>query len=144
MSLGGTTAAARLSPYPTVAALTLCAHRPRAPRTPLKCDQAERVEMTDDRIIEITSRAHFQEVVQNELVLVDFYTDGCPPCKTVAKIIPSLVAMFPGLTVAKIDESGNEELVEEFGLDEVGYPMIMIYRGGRPSTTTSRLGRKPS
>jgi thioredoxin 1 len=98
--------------------------------------------MTDERIIEITSRAQFEEIVQTGLVLVDFYTDGCPPCKVVAKIFPSLVAMFPGLTIAKINESDNEDLVEDFDVDEVGYPNLMIFRDGRCIDTDVPFGSK--
>ena len=98
--------------------------------------------MSDERIIEITSRAHFEEVAQNELVLVDFYTPGCPPCTTVEKIFPSLVAMFPGLTIAKINEEDNQDLVEDFDVDQAGYPSLMLFRDGRCVDTDVPFGSK--
>jgi thioredoxin reductase (NADPH) len=84
-----------------------------------------------DHIVNV-SADHFQEEVLNNTgpVIVDFYSEGCPPCQALAPIYEHLAAQFGDrLKFVKIMRQDNRELTESLGINSS--PTILFYNHGR-------------
>ena len=66
-----------------------------------------------------------------ELVVVDFWGEGCPNCDVYAQAEPSLLAELEGapLRVVKVNAYQHEELARRFGL--FGIPTFLLFRDGK-------------
>lgn len=77
------------------------------------------------------SVATFQtEVLESDkTVLVDFWSDGCPPCKRLAPVIDELATENEGnAVVGKVNVGDNMDLAMKYGISAV--PTILVFKGG--------------
>lgn len=74
---------------------------------------------------------NFEEVVlQGEgVVLVDFWSEGCEPCKALMPDIEELAAQYTQVTFTKLDAASNRRLAIKERV--LGLPTIAIYKGGQ-------------
>lgn len=73
----------------------------------------------------------FQQIVLNsaEPVLVDFWGEGCPPCKAIAPLIDAISEEFNGKArVVKINVNENTQYASEYGITAV--PSVLYFKGG--------------
>lgn len=69
------------------------------------------------------------EVLTSEQpVLVDFWSDGCPPCKRLSPIIDALAAANENTKIGKVNVGENMELAMSHGITAV--PTILLFKGG--------------
>ncbi len=62
-------------------------------------------------------------------VLVDFWSEGCPPCRELSPVIDELSAESAGTAkVGKINVTENMELAIKYGVAAV--PTILVFKGG--------------
>ncbi len=62
-------------------------------------------------------------------VLIDFWSDGCPPCKRLAPVIEELASENEGKSVVgKVNVGQNMELAGEYGISVV--PTILLFKNG--------------
>ena len=83
------------------------------------------------------------EVMHSELpVLVDFYTEQCPPCRVISPLIEEIENERGGsLKVVKIDAAGEPEFTALFRISSV--PTLLLFRGGqRIAQLTGARGKK--
>ncbi|ADO68739.1 thioredoxin family protein [Stigmatella aurantiaca] len=68
---------------------------------------------------------------QGELVVVDFWGEGCPNCEVYAAAEPALLAELEGarMRVVKVNAYQDEELARRFGL--FGIPTFLLFRDGK-------------
>lgn len=68
---------------------------------------------------------------RGELVVVDFWGEGCPNCDVYAAAEPSLLSELEGapLRVVKVNAYEQEELARRFGL--FGIPTFLLFRDGK-------------
>ena len=68
---------------------------------------------------------------RGELVVVDFWGEGCPNCDVYAAAEPALLAQLEGapLRVVKVNAYEQEELARRFGL--FGIPTFLLFRDGK-------------
>ncbi|HLL01823.1 MAG TPA: thioredoxin family protein [Myxococcaceae bacterium] len=68
---------------------------------------------------------------RGELVVVDFWGEGCPNCDVYAAAEPSLLSELEGapLRVVKVNAYQHEELARRFGL--YGIPTFLLFRDGK-------------
>ncbi len=68
---------------------------------------------------------------KDELVVVDFWGDGCPNCEIYAAAEPALLAELDGapMRVVKVNAYQYEDLAKRFGL--FGIPTFLLFRGGK-------------
>ena len=68
---------------------------------------------------------------RGELVVVDFWGEGCPNCDVYAEAEPSLLGELEGapLRVVKVNAYQHEELARRFGL--FGIPTFLLFRDGK-------------
>ncbi|MEM7782189.1 MAG: thioredoxin [Planctomycetota bacterium] len=69
------------------------------------------------------------EVLKSEQpVMVDFWSDGCPPCKRLAPVIDALAESNDSAKVGKVNVGQHMELAMEYGITAV--PTILVFKGG--------------
>ncbi|MCK8500871.1 thioredoxin family protein [Myxococcus fulvus] len=68
---------------------------------------------------------------QGELVVVDFWGDGCPNCEIYAAAEPELLSELEGarMRVVKVNAYQHESLAHRFGLH--GIPTFLLFRDGK-------------
>jgi len=78
-----------------------------------------------------TLRKSFKDIVATEpLVLVDFYTEWCGPCKMLKPILEQLHAeMGSEVKILKVDVDRNPKAASEFQI--MGVPTLMLFRNGQ-------------
>ncbi len=71
-----------------------------------------------------------REVLQNDQpLLVDFWSDWCPPCKAIGPIIEELATEFDGVArVGTVDVDGNKSLAQRFAITSI--PTLLFFRNG--------------
>ena len=81
-------------------------------------------------MITLTTENFDEQVLKSDLpVLVDFWTDWCPPCKMIAPILEEIDAELGGrLVVAKLNADDHPEIALRY--DVLGYPTLNLYRDG--------------
>jgi thioredoxin 1 len=63
-------------------------------------------------------------------VLVDFWGEGCPPCRTMAPIIDQIATEYAGKAkVGKLDVGSNMQTAVRYQIR--GVPTLLVFQGGR-------------
>ena len=71
------------------------------------------------KAVEITD-SNFNEVVNNGVVLVDFWAEWCGPCRMIAPMIEELASEYDGkATIGKLDVDNNQESSVKFGVRSI-------------------------
>jgi thioredoxin len=82
-------------------------------------------------MIELTDQNFKKEVMENpKLVLVDFYTSWCPPCKILAPIMEKLSKEFKEeIIFTKINIDSNPVVSQQFGIESI--PTVALFKDGK-------------
>ena len=74
---------------------------------------------------------NFNEIISNNnLVLVDFYTEWCGPCKMLAPIIAEIKEELKDkVYVIKVNVDEEEDLSNKFGIYSI--PTLVLIKGGK-------------
>lgn len=69
-----------------------------------------------------------------KLVLVDFYSDGCVPCKRLSPILTELEGVYKDkIFVGKVNAVFETELVEIYGITST--PTVLLFQNGEVRET---------
>jgi thioredoxin 1 len=64
-----------------------------------------------------------------KLVLIDFYSDSCIPCKMMSPVLAELEEQFgEKLYIGKVNIAYEEELVSRFGI--LSAPTLLLFKDG--------------
>lgn len=70
------------------------------------------------------------EVIQQTgVVLVDFYTDGCGPCRMMMPTLEELAIEQSNLKIVKVDAAANNVLAANFRVSAV--PTFVLFNNGQ-------------
>jgi len=84
----------------------------------------------------------FKELADKGLVLADFYSTTCGPCKMLGFVLRDVEKEFGNdLTILKIDFDQNKDLTEEYGV--TGYPTLILFKDGKEAGRLQGLQQKP-
>jgi thioredoxin 1 len=74
--------------------------------------------------------SNFEEIIKGEEpVLIDFYTDWCPPCKLLSPIIEEMEKEFEGrVIVSKMNIDENPITANKFQIDRI--PTVILFSKG--------------
>ncbi len=80
---------------------------------------------------QVTGGDFDSEVLRSkEPVLVDFYTDGCGPCRMMAPVLQEIEAEANGqLKIVKVDAAADAELAASYGVR--GVPAFYAFANGK-------------
>ncbi|WP_182882383.1 MULTISPECIES: thioredoxin [unclassified Microbispora] len=92
-------------------------------------------------MITLTAENFDEQVLRSGTpVLVDFWTDWCPPCKMIAPILEEIDAeLGDRLTVAKLNADDHPEIARRYNV--LGFPTLNLYRDGE--VVQQIVGAKP-
>ena len=80
-------------------------------------------------VLKINNENFRSEVLQSEkVVLLDFYADGCGPCRMLGPIIDEIAAENPNIKVGKVNVDENMELANQFKV--VSIPLLVVIKDG--------------
>ena len=81
------------------------------------------------------------EVLQaDELVLVDFWADWCPPCRKLAPVIDALADEYKGrVKVVKLNVDESPEVASRYAIFSI--PTLLLFRGGQ--VVEQQVGFRP-
>ena len=69
----------------------------------------------------------FDDVIQNNaLVVIDFWSRQCQPCKAFAKICAQIAPDYSDVVFASVDVDDQSELAQEF--EVIAVPFVLIIR----------------
>ena len=86
------------------------------------------------------NEGNFNEVINNEKVLVDFYADWCGPCKMQSPIVDAIADEHPEIKVGKINIDDEMDIAEKYGI--VSIPTLLIFKNGEIAGKFVGLTRK--
>ena len=86
--------------------------------------------------------AEFKELADKGLVLADFFSTTCGPCKMLGFVLKDVEKEFgDDLTILKVDFDQNKELTAEYGV--AGYPTLILLKDGAEVKRLQGLQQKP-
>ena len=67
-------------------------------------------------------------------VLVDYWAEGCGPCKVIAPVLEEIASEYDGkIKVCKLDIDANEATPPKYGIR--GIPTLMLFKNGNVEAT---------
>ena len=93
-------------------------------------------------MIKEVNNEEFRELAGKGLVLADFFSTTCGPCKMLAFVLRDVEKEIgEGLTILKIDFDKNKDLTAEYGV--TGYPTLVLLNDGAEVGRLQGLQQKP-
>lgn len=86
--------------------------------------------------------AEFKDLAGTGLVLADFFSTTCGPCKMLSFVLKDVLKEFGDrLSILKVDFDENKALTEEYGV--TGYPTLVLLKDGKEVGRLQGLQQKP-
>jgi thioredoxin 1 len=76
--------------------------------------------------LNLTKDTFEQTIVDNDMVLVDFWAEWCGPCKMFGPVYEKVSEQYPEAVFAKVDTEAEPELAQYFNVRSI--PTLMIFR----------------
>jgi thioredoxin 1 len=83
-------------------------------------------------VSELTEHTFDESIGSAEVpVVVEFWAEWCPPCKTIAPVLESIAeAQGPAINVFKVNVDEHPELAARFEVFSI--PTVLVFREGSP------------
>ena len=80
--------------------------------------------------LELTDLTAKEAINNNDITVIDFYTEWCMPCKMVGPIIKNLAEKFKdAVKIGKVDIDENNILASEHGVRNI--PTVLFFKDGK-------------
>ncbi|MEO1767147.1 thioredoxin [Thiobacter aerophilum] len=76
--------------------------------------------------VELTKDNFEQTVLNNDLVIVDFWAPWCGPCKSFAPVYEAVSEKYPDVVFAKVNTEQEQALAGYFQIRSI--PTLMVFR----------------
>jgi thioredoxin 1 len=76
--------------------------------------------------INLTKDTFEETILNNDVVLVDFWADWCGPCKMFAPTYEAVSEKYPDVVFAKVDTEAEQELAGYFQIRSI--PTLMAFK----------------
>ena len=90
------------------------------------------------------AEADFDEKVKRAegLILIDFYSDSCIPCKQLAPVLGEIEEEYVGkVLIYKVNVGYEEKLVEKYQI--MSSPTLILFKNGEILDRKSGIQKKP-
>lgn len=85
----------------------------------------------------------FNELYNEGVVLVDFFSTTCGPCKMLSFVLNDVEKVLgEKVKILKVDFDKNKELTEKY--DVKGYPTLILFNNGQEVKRMQGLQQKPA
>ena len=85
-------------------------------------------------MIFLENEQDFFELINNKLVLVDFYATWCGPCRMISPIIDEVAKETTDLMVVKVDVDKYPNIATKYGI--MAIPTLKIFKKGEEEQTS--------
>lgn len=80
--------------------------------------------------LKVTKSDFQREVLESDkTVLVDFWADGCAPCRMVSPIMDEIAGERADIKVCKVNVGEEQELASDYRI--MGVPALMVIKNGK-------------
>jgi thioredoxin len=77
--------------------------------------------------LKLTEQNFTETIEANDMVIVDFWAQWCPPCRNFAPVFESVSEKYPDIVFAKLNTEEEQGLASHFQIRSI--PTLMIFRG---------------
>ena len=85
-------------------------------------------------MIFLENEQDFFELINNKLVLVDFYATWCGPCRMISPIIDEVAKETTDLMVVKVDVDKYPNIATKYGIMSI--PTLIVFKNGKEEKTS--------
>lgn len=85
-------------------------------------------------MIFLENEQDFFKLINNELVLVDFYATWCGPCRMISPLIDEIAEENTNLTVVKVDVDKYPNIATKYGIMSI--PTLKVFKNGKEEKTS--------
>ena len=78
--------------------------------------------------MEIKTENEFNEFINNNYALVDFYADWCGPCKMLSPVLEELESSRSEIKIAKVNVDNLQPLAQKYGVMSI--PTLLLFKNG--------------
>lgn len=76
--------------------------------------------------VELSKDNFEQTILDNDIVIVDFWAPWCGPCKSFAPTYEAVSEKYPNVTFAKVNTEEEQEIAGYFQIRSI--PTLMVFR----------------
>ena len=77
----------------------------------------------------------FKNLINDDLVLVDFYATWCGPCRMLSTVLDNVSSSRDNLKIVKMDVDENMSLAKTYGVMSV--PTLVLFKNGKEVAKTT-------
>ena len=84
-------------------------------------------------VIELTSQNFYQEIRDNNLLLVDFWAEWCGPCKSMHPIFTRMAKKYKQIRFARVNVDDAQDIAMKYGVQSI--PTFIMFKNAEVVNT---------